>query len=124
MPVYRVGPLPEEPMAAAAAFYGEHGARVLPALQAARGDAPGRAQDIVIIFAPADHTHRGWRLAAVQALARAAAPLRVNAVESDDEAAIAAARAYLAGAPGLTGQVLPLAQVLPLDSQGAGVVLG
>jgi hypothetical protein len=47
------------------------------------------------VFPAADHSHRGWRLAAVQGLAREHAPRRVNAVASDDEAAIAAAARYL-----------------------------
>ena len=71
----------------------------------------------MIIFAPADHTHRAWRLAAVQGLARALAPRRVNALASDSEAAITAALAYLEGAAGLTGQYLPL------DDAGAGLVV-
>ncbi len=72
----------------------------------------------MIVFPPADHTHSGWRLAAVQQLARDLAPLRVNAVASADEAAIAAAARYLTQAPGLTGQVLVL------DDTGAGPVIG
>jgi hypothetical protein len=44
----------------------------------------------------------------VQGLAREHALLRVNGVESADEAAISAAQAYLATAPGVTGQYLPL----------------
>ena len=70
-----------------------------------------------IVFAPADHTHRGWRLAVVQGLAREHAPLRVNAIESDDDVAIAAAAAYLGSADGVTGQFLPL------DGVGAGKVV-
>jgi hypothetical protein len=73
--------------------------------------------DVVLIFPPADHTHRAWRLAAVQGLAREYAPLRVNALASDDEAAIASALACLNGAPGLTGQYLAL------DGAGAGDVI-
>ena len=60
----------------------------------------------MLVFAPADHTHRGWRLAAVQELARAAAPLRVNGVAGDDDAAIAAADRLPRRAPGVTGQLL------------------
>jgi len=70
-----------------------------------------------LIFPPADHTHRAWRLAAVQELAREAAPLRVNAVASDDPAAIESALAYIENAPGLTGQYLAL------DDTGAGAVI-
>jgi hypothetical protein len=102
-----VGPLAGEPLAAAAEFY----ARVVPQALAAGGD-------VALHFAGADHTHRGWRLAAVQELARALVPFRVNGVQGDDAAALAAAVDYLAAAPGVTGQVLQL------DSQGAGAVIG
>jgi hypothetical protein len=111
MVVIAVVGLPEAPLAAAAEFY----ARVLPEALAAAGEAGG---DVVLHFASADYTHRAWRLAAVQDLARAAAPRRVNGIEGDDTEAIAAALAYLEGAAGITGQVLQL------DSQGAGPVLG
>ena len=74
-------------------------------------------EDLVLIFPPADHTHRAWRLAAVQSLARQYAPLRVNSVASADTAAIASALAYIASAPGLTGQYLAL------DGIGAGDVI-
>ena len=73
---------------------------------------------MVLVLSPADHTHCGWRLAAVQSLARQFAPLRINAVASDDKAAIAAAIRYLNGADGVTGQYLTL------DSAGAGEVIG
>jgi hypothetical protein len=99
--------LPEGALAAAAVFHAEWLARA----QAARDS------DLLLVFPPADHTHRGWRLATVQGLAREHAPLRVNGVASADPAAIAAAEAYLAGAEGLTGQYLPL------DGAGAGPVL-
>ncbi len=94
----RVGELPAEPLEAAAQFYAE----VLPRIEAEFG------QDCVLVFPPADHTHRTWRLAAVQELARKHAPRRVNAVVSEDEAAIEAAGRYLASAPGVTGQLLTL----------------
>lgn len=90
-----IGPLPAAPLDAAAVFHRDH----LPACR----DAP---TDVAIVFTPADHTHRAWRLAVVQELARAAAPLRVNAVSGADDAAIENALAYLAAAPGVTGQVL------------------
>ena len=108
----RVGALPEAALAAAARFHAD----VLPKIAALLGSL-GEGDDVVLIFAAADHTHYGWRLAAVQQLARQHAPIRVNALVSDDQAAIAAAAAYLAAAPGVTGQLLPLAGV------GAGEVL-
>ncbi|MGE3690173.1 MAG: Rossmann fold domain-containing protein [Novosphingobium sp.] len=70
-------------------------------------------EGLLLVFEPADHTHRAWRLAAVQALAREHTPQRINAVASDDETAVAAAHEYLANAPGVTGQYWPL------DAQGA-----
>lgn len=75
------------------------------------------SEPLTLVFPPADHTHRGWRLAAVQSLARAQAPRRINAVESDDEAAITAAASYLERAAGVTGQYLQL------DGHGAGPVV-
>ena len=107
MRALRVEGLPADPLAAAAAFYAQW-----------LGQLPSReGEDVAIVFPPADHTHRGWRLAVVQGLARAHAPLRVNAVASDSSTAIAAALAYLEAAPGLTGQLLTL------DDAGAGVVI-
>lgn len=106
----RVGPLPEAPLDAAAAFHGEWLARV----REAAAHAP---EHLTLIFVPADHTHSVWRLAAVQELAREHAPKRINALESDEEPAIHAALAYIALADGLTGQVLPL------DGNGAGEVI-
>jgi len=98
MRLVRVGPLPEGALEAAAEFH----AKVVPLI------APYPWEDIALIFLPAPYDHRSWRLAAVQDLARAAAPARVNAIAGDDEAAIAAALAYLEGALGVTGQLLAL----------------
>ena len=99
--------LPDAPLDAAAAFYREWA-----------GQARALAgSDLTIVFPSADHTHRTWRLAAVQELARSAVPNRVNAVASESEAAISAALRYLKDAPGVTGQYLPL------DDAGAGNVI-
>jgi hypothetical protein len=114
--LFRAGGLPDDPLAAAARFHAE----ALPELECSLRTPSAAAQaldPLVIVFAPGDHTHRGWRLAAVQELARKYAPRRINALASDDEAAIAAAATYLAGAPGVTGQLLQL------DGNGAGEVL-
>lgn len=105
MQLVRVEGLPDDPLAAAARFHAE----VVPTL-------PG-AGDVLLVFPPAEHPHRGWREAAIGALGRAFAPRRINAVASDNEAGIASARTYLAEAEGLTGQYLPL------DDAGAGTVL-
>ena len=89
--------LPDAALDAAEAFYEAW----LPQARAA-----SRAEDTGIVFAPAPYDHRGWRLAAVQDLAREAAPQRVNAIAGDDDEAIAATLHWLAGAPGITGQLL------------------
>lgn len=97
MKLLRIARLPAAPLDAAAAFHAEW---------VARGrDGEG---DLLLVFPLADHTHRQWRLAAIQELAREAAPRRVNAVAADGEDAIEQARKYLAAAPGITGQYLRL----------------
>ncbi|MGB3165760.1 MAG: Rossmann fold domain-containing protein [Alteraurantiacibacter sp.] len=88
--------LPDAPLDAAAAFAERHLAEARTALP----------RDVVLLFDPADHTHKAWRRATVQELAREAAPGRVNAVVGSDEGAIAEVIAYLARAPGVTGQLL------------------
>ena len=108
MALIAVEGLEAEPLAAAARFYAEIAPRV-----AAASDAV-----VTLLFPPADHTHGGWRAAAVASLARAAAPRRINGVVGDGAEAIAATLAYLEEAPGITGQLLVL------DSHGAGEVLG
>ena len=112
MALLRVGPLPGEALAASARFHAEYLPPILAALaDLAAGDA------LTLVFAPGDHGDRGWRLSVVQGLAREHAPRRVNALASDDEAAIAAAARYLAAADGVTGQYLVL------DGVGAGEVV-
>jgi hypothetical protein len=96
--------LPETPIDAAREFYGTHLPTARAALDAARAK-PGEFT-FTLMFPPADHTHRAWRLAAVQGLAREVAPIRVNGLAGDDEAKLKAALAYLAEAPGITGQFL------------------
>ncbi len=105
----RVEGLAEGALMASAQFH----AQILPqAMEVLLG-----GEDVILAFAAADHTHRGWRLAVVQQLARDAAPLRVNGLAGGDEAAVAAAVDFLARAPGVTGQLLAL------DGEGAGEVL-
>ena len=110
MALLRVGALGQVALAAAAEFHAD----VLPKVLAGLADKP---KNLTLIFPPADHTHRAWRLAAVQSLAREFAPIRVNALASDSENAIAAAAAYLERAEGVTGQMLDL------DDTGAAEVL-
>jgi hypothetical protein len=106
----RLGALLEQALAAAAEFH----AQVLPRVLAQLAERPDH---LTLIFPPADYTHRAWRLAAVQALARDHAPIRINALASDSEPAIAAALAYIGTADGVTGQLLEL------DDTGAGAVV-
>lgn len=103
--------LPAEAVSAAATFYAAHVQQVLVAVRAARDRADAA---VLLVFPSADAAHGAWRLAAVQSLAREAAPVRVNAVAGEGVAAIAAAEAWLAGAPGITGQLFAL------DSQTPG----
>jgi hypothetical protein len=109
--VLRIEGLTASPLDAAAWFHAE----ILPEIRKAYAGQPDL--DLILAFDPAGHEHHAWRLAAVQELAREYAPARVNGVESDDDAAMAAARTYIEGAKGLTGQLLAL------DGKGAGPVL-
>ena len=97
MRVVRVGELPDGALEAAAEFY----ARVLPLLS-----PPRAGEDLAVIFWPAAYDHRAWRLAAIQDLARAAAPVRVNGIVGHDERSIAETLVWLEAAPGVTGQLL------------------
>jgi len=105
-----VPPLTDLPSAAAAEFH----RTVMPQ---ATEILSGETQCLTLLFAPSDHTHRAWRLAAVQALARERAPARVNAIAGEGDAAVSAALAYLEAAEGVTGQYLLL------DDVGAGAVI-
>ena len=97
-----VGPLPDAPLDAAAEFC----ARCLPGI---RHDARAAQADLVILlFKPAAHDHRAWRLAAVQDLARELNPARVNAVVAHGECPPRDVIDFLEQAPGVTGQLLSL----------------
>jgi hypothetical protein len=109
MLLLRVGPLPGEALAASVHFHAAVLPRALETLE--------RGETLTLVFAPADHTHRAWRVAVVQGLARQYAPVRVNAVAAEDEKAIVAVADYLAAAEGVTGQYLPL------DGNGAEALL-
>ncbi|KRA82812.1 Rossmann fold domain-containing protein [Altererythrobacter sp. Root672] len=92
--------LPEDPLNAAADFH----TRILPELR----ENWDRIEEIIVSFDAAGHEHHAWRLAAIQQLAREAAPCRVNGVvvSPDHLAAAAEAINYLSTAPGITGQIL------------------
>lgn len=99
--VLRVSGLPAAPLDAAACFH----AIWVPQVRALL-EQGGAGDDLALVFPTTERDHHGWRLAAVQELAREAAPARVNAIAGDGEQAIAETLAYLANAPGVTGQVL------------------
>lgn len=89
--------LPEEPLAAAGLFHQNWLDPIERALAA--------GQDVTVVMEPADHTHAEWRRAAAAMLARKYAPCRINLISSR-EAAPDDIAAYLAAAPGVTGQYL------------------
>lgn len=93
--------LARDPIDAATEFFD----RIIPQVRSAirSGELPA-----CVLFDPADYTHRAWRLAAVQSLAREATPGRVNAIAGADDASLWAAIDYLETAAGVTGQYLPL----------------
>lgn len=107
MAVLRVGPLPDGALDAAARFHAD----VLPRAMALLPDPAHSESGLALIFPSAPHDHRAWRIAAVQGLAREAAPGRVNAIVGEDEAAIADTLAFLENAPGVTGQLLAVEPV-------------
>ena len=86
--VLRIEGLPRGALDAAAEFHSRH----LHQARAALADCDALA----LVFAPAAYNHRGWRLAAVQDLAREATPKRVNAVAGDNAGAIGETLAWLA----------------------------
>jgi hypothetical protein len=97
------------PLDAAAHFYADHVPKIRELLQdgTLRGLAVSDEIDAVaLVFPAAAREHNAWRVAAVQELAREAAPKRVNAVVGDDFDAIRQATDWLASAPGITGQLL------------------
>jgi len=96
--VLRVEGLPEAPLDAAAVFHSDW----LPRARAALAEG----QNLALVFPMAGHEHRGWRLAAVQELAREAAPLRVNGVVGAEEAGLAEMLSWLEQAEAITGQLL------------------
>ena len=100
--VLRMDALPDSPLDAAAEFHEIYLAQARAALEGA--DA------LALVFPAAPHPHRAWRLAAVQELAREAAPARVNGVEGGGDGETAAVLSWLDGAPGITGQLLAAAQ--------------
>ena len=108
--VVTIEQLPETALDAAEAFRETYLADIREILEA--GD------DVAIVLPGASYDHEDWRKAVVRDLARAHAPARVNMVSGDGSAAIEASLAYLAKAPGVTGQYLPLAGAGRHDTHG------
>lgn len=100
-----VDDLPPDPLAAAGLFHQHWLPHVAGALES--------GADVMVALAPADHTHREWRLAIAAGLARAHSPRRINLVAGEG-AALDCFEAYLANAPGITGQYFES------DGTGAG----
>lgn len=96
--VLRVEGLPDAPLDAAAAFHAT-------SLSAARATLM-KAEALVLVFPSAGHEHRAWRLAAVQELAREAAPKRVNGIVGEGGEPVEEALAFLEASSGVTGQLL------------------
>ncbi len=97
--VIEVTGLPDAPMDAAAHFHADF----VPRARSMMVDG-----DVAVIFPAADHTHSAWRLAAIQELAREAAPFRVNGIAGDDAQDISETLFYLQSAGGVTGQILAM----------------
>ena len=102
---------PHSPVDAAQHYYRE----IAPRLRAAQEragpaeDGPEEHQALIVVFPPADEAHRAWRLAAIQSLAREAAPRRVVGIVGEEEAGVLALADWTANAPGITGQLLEVA---------------
>lgn len=100
--VLTVETLPGEPIAASAAFHAGH---LATAERMLAGDG---VEAIAICLPAADTGHDDWRLALARDLARRWTPRRVNVVGAASGDAREDALAYLADAPGITGQYIPL----------------
>ena len=95
--------LAAKPLDAAAQFHAE----IVPKIRAALATESA----LTVLFAPANHSHDAWRKAAIQELAREAAPARVNALVGDPAQNSEQARTlqFLCDSPGITGQVFTIA---------------
>ena len=110
--IIRVDPLPESALDAAAAFHARWAEKVRDA--AAQG-----SEFIIVVMHPAPFDHADWRRAAARDLARAYPDHCVNIV-AGMEGALARMVEFLARAPAITGQYLPLADSAPCESGSDG----
>lgn len=99
--------LPGSALAASGYFYSHHLAAIRQML--------GQGDDAVLLLDAADHAHNDWRKAAIAGLAREYTPARINGISGGDCTAQDRAIEYLANAPGVTGQYLPLHNALQDD---------
>jgi len=92
--------LGESPLDAAARFH----AHIVPSIRAMMANG----SELVVMFDPADHSHTSWRKAAIEELAREAAPCRINGViaRAQDKQDTAQTIQFLHKSPGITGQIL------------------
>lgn len=97
MAVLAVDGLPADALLAAQAFHAE----VLPTILS----APAGTGVLTLLLPPLPHSQHGWLLAALQSLARARAPQRVNAVAGEEPARSTLAH-WLDGAEAITGQLI------------------
>ncbi len=97
--VLMIEELPDCAVEAAARFYSHYLPPVLEALEHG-------ASALAICLPPAAQDHDDWRRAVARDLARAHAPKIVNCVSGHNGPTLDAILAYLADAPGLTGQYL------------------
>ena len=95
--------LPDDALEAASEFYRTD----IPTIEMVLTDPDRPEDELFIVFRPASYDHRGWRLAVVQDLARKFAPIRVNGLVTTG-VGLAEASRFLAGAAGITGQLLEL----------------
>ena len=102
--VITIRDLPEAALDAAGAFYTRY-------LDDARSVLAGEADSLVLVFSRATYDHQAWRRAAIADLARSGTPKRVNGLAGGGEAAVRHTLAWLAKAPGITGQLIPLDEV-------------
>lgn len=91
--------LPVQALDAAAHFHAEY-------LPQARELLEGPVDALLLHFPSDDASQRGWQLAAVQSLARMAAPKRVNAIAGPEQPSSSDIADWLEAAPGITGQLL------------------
>ncbi len=90
--------LPESGLDAGATFATDHLGKIRDTLEREKPSS------LAIVLAAAGPGHDDWRIALARDLARAYAPVRVNVVAGPSGNARDTLLAYLADAPGVTGQ--------------------